>query len=926
MGKIGDGGLRALFTRRRSIGCVAVLVAVLAGIRCGERRPPDEGVSVKQSALSVPLPFTLRLTTLTIGLSNAEREIRLDAQVTVPGGTTRTQFLGFYFPNGSPDPCSGCDSFSCVGCDQGINTVRTLPVVGATPLSGLKFPGTLPAGSTSGSATIKLILSQVTSFPPTVPGFTATFTIDDQGNASQTCIAPDLTANRRWGLCWTIDIPCKGQTSIACQAPPSNGCPTAPGHAVCNGLIPGPCVADPVPPGSGLCNALFPYDLVPNQPAGQPSVSDDNGILLNPRWGWQVPSATTPPICCSHSQPTTINSGCDVTNTLAFFTGGLIESSQSPWHENWMDATYTGRLHWDDHSFDDDYNISIIPPVVPGTSFPAGMTPDNVKLGNIQSFIQSEFDSDETIDDFDSASIPWWIDFHQAVDAGGSLASNRIDGHDAVITGRMGTDDFHGNKSELHPVHFFAVRQAAVPNPNDDAWSFFYRNWGNEGFCGEGQENLDIQTARIRLPRPPGIAANADFTIGPKSVARGTVTTTVPILLAPASNGDTIMTVQLDPPSAQKWSVGEVHLIWGPPGPLPSPAPPPVATFDGDQEPEAIIPALLTSAQNAFAKALYRGMVARTAPLQPQTLQFAKTSTPPPPSTTPPTSSVGPASARTLMRRRAQQMAACVAAGGSLGGGFCSDPTVRPGAGVCLLASGSVSVDDRVSLTNPDGSLAAISNAGTGDTNIGVSARVGAISAVGPVFLRSNATSGTIATGATVTLQTGTTHGTIQEHQSLQLPNAGLAITFPSSQGKPTIDVQPGTPPMTISPGSYQSVSVKTNATLVLPAGTYFFDSLMVEPSGKISVDSKTSAVAIYVRNGFTTRGSFVEKTGGKSNLFIGVQGTSGAVLGAPFQGVVIAPNGLIDLNTVAAPGFSGSFMGKSIIVHQDNNVVCAPF
>ena len=58
-----------------------------------------------------------------------------------------------------------------------------------------------------------------------------------------------------------------------------------------------------------------------------------------------------------------------------------------------------------------------------------------------------------------------------------------------------------------------------------------------------------------------------------------------------------------------------------------------------------------------------------------------------------------------------------------------------------------------------------------------------------------------------------------------------------------------------------------------------------------------------------------VEKTGGKSNLFIGVLGTQGAVLGSPFQGTVVAPNGLIDLNTVGAPGHSGSF--SKTVCHQ---------
>jgi hypothetical protein len=745
---------------------------------------------------------------------------------------------------------------------------------------------------------------------------------------TNTCV----TNNLDWKFCWEVILPCSaGTTSLPCTTQsPTPGCPDVAGHGTCNGPIPGACVPDPAPPGSTCGVTSHPWDLTPNLPVGQTSFTDDNGLLLNPRWGWQVGTTAAADAAEARfltSQPTTHQSSltCDVGAFLGLASGGG--------HTNWKDATYTGPLRWDSHSppgKDDDYNISIVPPIVVGTPFPAGITADN----NQQTFIQSEFDSDETIDDFDS--IDWWSRFHAAVDISNARAAAFIDGHQAIVTGRIGLDEAHDTRSEIHPVHIFAVRQTSAPVPADDAWSIFFRNSGNEGYCGPGQEYVNLTSMTLRLPRPTpaqGVPANADFTIGSatKFVGNFAPPSSTPVdFMKDPSTGDVLVKVTLQTPTAESFIVGEVHLVWSPTTTptAPAPAPPPLLASDEDEGPEASWGAAL-AAMSPTQKNVFNSLLTGMAPRQPAsitTLPVRKlTTTPPPPPITEPTVFSGGPSTRTASRSQARLMAACIATNGNIAGAptLCNRPDV--GTGRCLYASSALSVDDRVTVVNADGSPAAVANSGTGQTNIGADAKVGIVTSVGPVLLRSRSTTGTVTTNSTVSLQDGVTHGTITEHASIVLPGAGLNVAFPSSQGRPSISLEPGTPG-SATPGVYTSVSVKTGATLSLAAGTYFFDSMMLEPTSTVSLDSQGAGVTIYVRNDLTVRGAIVDRLGGAPNLFIGVLGTAGATISAPFQGRVIAPNGPITLDTVGAPGYRGSFMGKSLTVHQSSRVVCAPF
>jgi hypothetical protein len=84
-----------------------------------------------------------------------------------------------------------------------------------------------------------------------------------------------------------------------------------------------------------------------------------------------------------------------------------------------------------------------------------------------------------------------------------------ISGHQAIISGLMGLDDEHDDGAEIHPVHLFALQINKQRNPDDDAWGFFVRNWGNEGYCSSFYHVLNQDTITLRLRRPSGLPSSA---------------------------------------------------------------------------------------------------------------------------------------------------------------------------------------------------------------------------------------------------------------------------------------------------------------------------------------------------------------------------------------------------------------------------------
>ncbi len=263
------------------------------------------------------------------------------------------------------------------------------------------------------------------------------------------------------------------------------------------------------------------HDAMP--PAGDPAAPldlehptscenyDPNLLPLNPRWGsqrTQPPELPNPVQKCTLTDMLFDDPGCSTqhpsfdkptgTNSVVCALKPGRPGTGIPGHVNYFPAVYTGGIEWDTHTGglfgDDDYNLNIFPPRK------AGQTVFNERSLGI------EFDSDETIDNFDT---PWWNRFHDAVDTSDVFASELVNSEHAIIAGLVGLDCQHDCISEIHPVFAFAVlvKRTTVstqPLSVEDTWAIFVRDTGDEGFCSSEIHYLDLvnRTFKFSLPKP----------------------------------------------------------------------------------------------------------------------------------------------------------------------------------------------------------------------------------------------------------------------------------------------------------------------------------------------------------------------------------------------------------------------------------------
>jgi len=237
---------------------------------------------------------------------------------------------------------------------------------------------------------------------------------------------------------------------------------------------------------------------------------------------------------------------------------------------------------------------------------------------------------------------------------------------------------------------------------------------------------------------------------------------------------------------------------------------------------------------------------------------------------------------------------------------------------VALYASGDLRIDDRANLTG----WTTIANAGTGLTDIGASASVGNVLSKPGVSVRSSGTvNGLVRTAGTVTTQSGARLlGGKEENASLSLPILGWSVTFPPATGGDVM-LEPGAPPRAIAPGSYRTVILKNNTTLILSSGTYYMDSLDLEPGSTLQLNQGAGSISILVKTALIYRGAITAQGGGQPNLLLGYLGTNAAFLEAPITAAVVVPNTTLTLGAGSGGTYIGSFFAKSLEVRSGVNV-----
>jgi hypothetical protein len=239
-----------------------------------------------------------------------------------------------------------------------------------------------------------------------------------------------------------------------------------------------------------------------------PTSYDAGGFRLNPKWGKQAREGDNALPSPTESCP------IDDADTLHWTSSpqwpncrsNPVSFNWSFWcsrHANFEPVSYTGAVRWGGTgdtgadwfpAGDSDYELNMF-------------RPDQVLYSTAGRQIHLEFDSRETVDQWDNTDT-WWKQFHEYVAAGDSRVHD-IDNHSAYVIGMLGLDTFstpgfghapasHG-KTELHPVYAMFVLVDQDQRRKQARWAFFIRNWGNEGYCGASQVKLYQQLITVRL-------------------------------------------------------------------------------------------------------------------------------------------------------------------------------------------------------------------------------------------------------------------------------------------------------------------------------------------------------------------------------------------------------------------------------------------
>jgi hypothetical protein len=252
-------------------------------------------------------------------------------------------------------------------------------------------------------------------------------------------------------------------------------------------------------------------------------------------------------------------------------------------------------------------------------------------------------------------------------------------------------------------------------------------------------------------------------------------------------------------------------------------------------------------------------------------------------------------------------------------------PQGQTRASMFLSASNYLQVDDRVeiglagTLTNVAGLSspgAQFGSALNGHTNV---------FSVGNVWLRSQAVvDGFVRTQGIITKQDATVHITGAEQAGVDVPTRtfGWAVAFPPS-ATPLNVIGTGAN-VALDPGAYQSFN-QHGGRVSLRTGTYYFDSFSTEPAAVVNIDNAGGPVLIYVKNGFTFKGPFIEQER-EGQVLVGHLGSSPAVLQAPFLGTIVAPNGKVELQRPNGGLHRGSFFAKDVQVFSDSHILHVPF
>jgi hypothetical protein len=318
-------------------------------------------------------------------------------------------------------------------------------------------------------------------------------------------------------------------------------------------------ISDTVDPNDLPLNPWWAYekgvDHLPGDPQGPPDPERQCGLTYidpdNVDLGINLVGGH-----CTTQSPS-VNQGTGLNGELCRYAA---ENGVLAGHLNWFVSTYAGKIKWDDwsgtfkplhptKSGDDDYNFFFLPDS--GTGLTASR-PQSIGL---------EFDSDEVVDRIDKG---WWNDFHKQVDNDGGpdgAAAQSILNAPAIVIGLMGLDSEHGAYSELHPVYGLAIHiNSDAGQAGTDDWVFLARNYGNEGYCSDGNMTVpQLTTLSFFIPRDNAIGDDPANPTGLNELYSTNDNNSVALSFVP---GGALISFNVGSPQDQTLYSGHVQFHW----------------------------------------------------------------------------------------------------------------------------------------------------------------------------------------------------------------------------------------------------------------------------------------------------------------------------------------------------------------------------
>lgn len=246
---------------------------------------------------------------------------------------------------------------------------------------------------------------------------------------------------------------------------------------------------------------------------------------------------------------------------------------------------------------------------------------------------------------------------------------------------------------------------------------------------------------------------------------------------------------------------------------------------------------------------------------------------------------------------------------------------------LALVSETSLLVGNGVEvLTADEDSFAPVSNAGSGELEVGTDTVIGSLTAAGPVDLRDRArVDGNAISGDAIALGVASeVTGSSDAYADPSFLADSLPLPVPDGQ-RGSLLLEPDEE-VDLEPGAYGVVHAKSRDVVTMHAGDYAFDALYLEPESRLILDSSEGPIFLTVRSDLMLRGTLEERGSEPGRVLWGYLGESRVTVETPFRGTLLAPNASVWVGAHNGATHRASFFAEALEIESGARIVHTPF